>query len=39
MIITTVKELREYLDLQRRSGKTIGLSRILHEGHLADPQG
>ena len=38
MIITTVKELREYLDAQRTSGKSIGFvptMGFLHEGHLS----
>ena len=38
MIITTIKELRAYLDTQRKSGKTIGLvptMGFLHEGHLS----
>lgn len=38
MIITTIKQLREYLDTHRQSGKTIGLvptMGFLHEGHLS----
>jgi len=38
MIITTVKELREYLGAQRKSGKSIGFvptMGFLHEGHLS----
>ena len=38
MIITTVKELREYLGAQRTSGKSIGFvptMGFLHEGHLS----
>lgn len=38
MIITTIKELRAYLNTQRESGKTIGLvptMGFLHEGHLS----
>lgn len=38
MIITTIKELRKYVDEHRRAGKTIGLvptMGFLHEGHLS----
>lgn len=38
MIITTIKELRDYLDTHRQAGKTIGLvptMGFLHEGHLS----
>ncbi|MDO5524350.1 MAG: pantoate--beta-alanine ligase [Bacteroidia bacterium] len=38
MIITTIKELRTYLDTHRQSGKTIGFvptMGFLHEGHLS----
>ncbi|MDO5665809.1 MAG: pantoate--beta-alanine ligase [Bacteroidia bacterium] len=38
MIITTIKQLRGYLDTHRKSGKTIGLvptMGFLHEGHLS----
>lgn len=38
MIITTIKELRKFIDEHRRAGKTIGLvptMGFLHEGHLS----
>lgn len=38
MIITTIKELRKFIDEQRKAGKTIGLvptMGFLHEGHLS----
>ncbi len=38
MIITTIKELRKYIDEHRKAGKTIGLvptMGFLHEGHLS----
>lgn len=38
MTVETIKELRAYLDAQRKSGKSIGLvptMGFLHEGHLS----